>query len=350
MGGGSQVRGSLNPPLFEASKARRVVCMSRRAFCGFLAGSTGLLRAQPAAKVYRLGILWHADSREGEGPAYTAVLTGLHERGWVEGSNIAIEHRFAAEKPERFRSLATELVALTPDALLGVSNQSAVALKNTGTTIPIVFTAVGDPVGLGLVQSLGRPGANITGYTIFASELIPKRLQLLVELLPRSRQVGVLFNPDSPAATRQASRVVEASQANDIAIVPIGARDAAQIDAAIAQFAERGIKSMLTLGDPLFWFERTRIANAALARGIAEESWMREGAAAGSLFSYGVNVLDVARQSTEYVTRVLKGTPPSELPVVEPTRFELLVNLKTAKALGINLPPAFLLRADEVVQ
>jgi putative ABC transport system substrate-binding protein len=281
---------------------------------------------------------------------YSAVLGGLHERGWIEGRNLAIEQRFAAEKPERFRSLAAELVALKPDVLLGVSNSSALALKNTGTTIPIVFTAVGDAVALGLVQSLGRPGANVTGHTVLAVALTPKRLQLLLEVLPRSRQVGAIYDSGNPAGARQLALMAAAGQAMDVAVVPVAAGDAAQIDSAITRLAERGIKAMVTLSSPLFWFERARIANAALARGIAEASWTREGAVAGSLFSYGVNMPDIARQSTEYVSRILKGTPPADLPVVEPARFELLVNRKTAKALGITFPPAFMLRVDEVVE
>jgi putative tryptophan/tyrosine transport system substrate-binding protein len=156
------------------------------------------VEAQQGAKIYRVGVLWHAESREGEGLNFEALIAGLRERGYVEGRNILLEHRFAAEMPERFRSMASELAALKPDLLVGVSPPSATALKNTGTSIPIVFTVVGDAVAAGLVQSHTEHGGNITGFTILSPDLTAKRLQLLLEILPGLKRVGVLYNPDNP--------------------------------------------------------------------------------------------------------------------------------------------------------
>jgi len=178
--------------------------VERRAFLGAVTG--GLLaaplaaEAQQAAKIYRVGVLWHAESREAEGPVFEAFIAGLGERGYVEGRNMSFEHRFPAEMPERFKSMAAELVALRPDLLVGVSPPSAVALKNTGTSIPIVFTAVGDAVAVGLVSSHTGQSGNITGFTIMTPDLMAKRLQLLVEILPGRKRVGVLYNPDNPLA------------------------------------------------------------------------------------------------------------------------------------------------------
>lgn len=306
--------------------------------------------AQQAAKVYRVGVLWHADSREGEGPIFEAFITGLRERGYVEGRNIALEHRFGGEMPERFRSMAAELVALKPDLLVGVSPPSAVALKNTGTSIPIVFTAVGDAVAAGLVQSVSRPGANITGFTILSTDLTAKRLQLLVEILPRTKQVGVLYNPDNPLTKRILREVASATQVLGLRPHLAEARNGGEIDASFVQFARSGIKAALIAPDALLWLERKRIARAAIGARIAETQFSREGAEAGSLFSYGANIPEVVRQTCDYVVRILRGTRPRDLPVVEPSRFELVINLKTAKALRLTIPPSVLVRADQIIE
>jgi putative ABC transport system substrate-binding protein len=264
---------------------------------------------------------WHAESREGEGPIFEAFIAGLRERGYVEGRNILFAHRFAAEMPERFRAMAGELVALKSDLLVGVSPPSAVALKNTGTSIPIVFTVVGgDPVALGLVPSYTRPDGNITGFTILTPDLVAKRLQLLVEILPGLKRVGVLYNPDNPSRQRILREVAEATQT--LALEP----------------------------QLLLWLERKHIARSAVAVGIAEGQFTREGAEAGSLFAYGPNLPEVARQTSDYVVKILLGTAPRDLPVVQPTRFELVINLKTAKTLRLTIPPSLLLRADQVIE
>jgi len=322
----------------------------------FLITAVGLLTAhltadaQPAGKVGRVGILWHAGSREEEGTAFDALTLGLRERGYVNGRNIVLEHRFPNEMPERFKSMAAELVALRPDLLVGVSPPSAIALKSTGTSIPIVFSAVGDPVQSGLVRNLPRPGENITGFTIMAPELTAKRLQLLLEILPGTKRVGVLYNPDNPTTAHSLREVASASQALGLEARLVEARNGGEIDPAFVQFAQNGIKAVLIAPSPLAWRERERIARTAIAGGIATSQFSREGAEAGSLFSYGPNTVEVIRQSADYVVKILRGAKPGDLPVVQPTRFELMLNLKTAKALGITIPQSVLLRADRVIE
>jgi putative ABC transport system substrate-binding protein len=305
---------------------------------------------QQGTRTYRVGVLWHAANREGEGPIFEGFIDGLRERGYVEGRNIVLEHRFAAEMPERFRSMAAELVALKPDLLVGVSPPSAVALKSTGTSIPIVFTVVADAVAAGLVQGYTRQSGNITGFTILTPDLIAKRLQLLLEILPSVKRVGVLYNPDSPLKQRILREVAAAAETLALTTQLAEVRNADDIDGSFAQFAKGGIKAVLITPDPLLWLERKRIARAAIAAGIAETQFSREGAEEGSLFSYGPNLPAVARQTSDYIVRILLGTPARDLPVVQPTRFELVVNLKTAKALGLKIPQSLLLRADQVIE
>lgn len=305
--------------------------------------------AQQAGKVSRIGVLWHAGSREEEGPMFDALTVGLRERGYVDGRNIVLEHRFPSEVPERFRSMAAELVALKPDLLVGVG-PGALALKNTGTSIPIVFTAVGDPVQAGLVRNFPRPGENITGFTMVGPGMNEKRLQLLHEILPATRRIGVLYNPDSPSKELILRGVASATQTLGLEPRLVEARNGGEIDLAFVQFARSGIKAALIVGDPLLWLERERIARAAIAAGIATSHFSRDGAEAGSLFSYGTDISEVIRQTSDYVVKILRGARPGDLPVVQPTRFEMVINLKTARALSIKIPQSMLLRADRVIE
>jgi putative ABC transport system substrate-binding protein len=306
--------------------------------------------AQQAPKVQRVGVLWHAESREGEGPIFEAFMAGLRERGYVDGRNIALEHRFAAEIPERFGILAAELVALKPDLLVGVSTPSAVALKKTGTSIPILFTEVGDAVGSGLVPSYTAHDRHITGFTTLSPDISKKRLQLLTEIVPGLRRIGVLYNPNSPSHQGILHEIAEATEALELTAQLVEAGTPAEIDDAFAQFSRSGIKAALIASDAMFLRERKRIAGAAIAAGIAETQFTRDGVEAGSLFSYGPNLPDVARQTSDYIVKILRGTAPGDLPVVQPTRFELVINLRTARTLRLTIPPTLLLRADQVIE
>jgi len=234
------------------------------------------VQAQQGPKMYRVGVLWHAESREGEGAIFEAFIAGLRDRGYVEGRNILLEHRFPAEMSERFRSMAGELVALKPDVLVGVWPPSAVALKNTGTSIPIVFTVVGDAVAVGLVSSHTGQSGNITGFTMMNPDLTAKRLQLLLEILPGVKRVGVLYNPDNPLKQRILCEVAEATQTLALAPQFAEVRKAGEIDGSFAQFAKSGIKAALIAPDALLWLERKRIARSAIAAGIAETHFSRE--------------------------------------------------------------------------
>jgi putative ABC transport system substrate-binding protein len=328
--------------------ARRIALARLSGGCLFLLPLTGV--GQQATKLHRVGVLWHAESREGEGPIFEAFMAGLLERGYVDGRNIALEHRFAAEIPERFGILAAELVALKPDLLVGVSTFSAVALKKTGTSIPILFTEVGDALGSGLVGSYTAHDRNTTGFTTLSPDISKKRLQLLTEIVPGLRRVGVLHNPSSPSSQPILREIAEATQALELTPQLVEARTPAEIDDAFAQFSRSGIKAALIASDAMFLRERNRIANAAIAAGIAETQFTRDGVEAGSLFSYGPNLPDVARQTSSYVERILRGTAPGDLPVVQPTRFELVINLRTARTLRLMIPQTLLLRADQVIE
>ncbi len=303
---------------------------------------------QPPPKVPRIGILW---------PSPISVIAhnleafrqGLRELGYVEGQNIAIEFRSAEGKWERLPDLAAELVRLKVDVIVA-NTPAALAAKQATRTIPIVMAVSGDPVGDGLVASLARPGGNVTGLSLMVPELGGKRLQLLKEVVPRASRVAVLWNPAVPFTGRVVREMEAAARVLGVQLQPLEIRAPEDIDRAF-EAAIRGRASALNVvDDPLVFAHRARIlALAAKSRLPAIYPW-REFVDAGGLMSYAANLADSFRRAATYVDKILKGTKPADLPVEQPTRFELVINMKTARALGLTFPPSIMVRADQVIQ
>jgi ABC-type uncharacterized transport system substrate-binding protein len=304
--------------------------------------------AQPATPVIGFFSLTSAEATRAQ---VAAFHRGLKEGGYVEGQNVAIEYRFAGNQYDRLAPMAAEL-ARRPVAVIVAAggNTAAVAAKAATSTIPIVFTAVADPVGGGLVASLNRPGGNVTGIAVLSIELDGKRLGLLSELVPSARAIGVLLNPTRPDADAQLKEVQAAARAVNRRLVVLNARAEGDLPPAFATLAQQHLGALLVGADPFFFSRREQIVALAARSAIPAIYQWREFAAAGGLMSYGPSITDAYRQAGVYAGRILKGEKPADLPVQQPTRFELVINLKTAKALGLTIPPSLLARADETIQ
>ena len=281
----------------------------------------------------------------------TAFRQGLSSAGYVEGRNVAIEYRWADDQLDRLPAMAADLVnrRVAVIAAFGGERPAQVAMAAT-TTIPIVFAIGGDPVKLGLVASLNRPTANVTGVSFFTIALGLKRLELLRELVPRASVIAVLFNPNDGNAKDNLKDVQNAARTlgQQIHVVSAGAEN--EFDKAFASIARERAQALLVLSSPLFTSRRERFIALVARHALPAIYFQRESAASGGLMSYGASTSEAYRQAAVYVSRILKGAKPADLPVQQPTSFELVINLKTAKALGITIPPSLLLRADEVIQ
>jgi putative ABC transport system substrate-binding protein len=324
--------------------------VDRRAFLGTLTG--GLLGAplaaegQQAGKVYRVGMLWTTRV-----PAIEDLLgQGLRELGWIEGQNFVVERRYSEGRADRYPALAAELVRLQPDLITAVGTPGALAAKAATTTIPIVFAAVGDPVGSGLVESLARPGGNLTGAGTTGSGLSGKQLELLKEAVPPLSLVGVFINSafSLHAIVRPEVDVAARSLGLTLKYIEVQTRD--DIEGAFATLTRENLTAVLVLGQPLLFAVRARLAQLALDHRVATMSPWREAAEAGALLAYGEWNVDHIRRLPKYIDRILKGAKPADLPVEQATTLKLTVNLKTAKALGLTIPPSLLLRADQVIE
>ncbi len=306
--------------------------------------------AQQPAKVPRIGYLSPVTPTT-DPPLVDAFRQGLRELGYLEGQNLAIEYRWAAGRPERLPDLATELVRLRVDVIVTGPQLAPHAAKNATTSIPIVFAVASNPVEEGLVASLARPGGNITGLAITAGpEIFGKHLELLKEAVPRISRVGILRNPDNLAHPLILRQGEAAARALDVQLQILEARGPAEIDAAFATMTSQRAGGVLVLRDPVFYSHRARIAALAAKSRLPAVYGLREHAEAGGLMAYGANVGHLYRRAAAYVDKILKGAKPADLPVEQPTRFELVINLKTAKALGLTIPPSVLIRADQVIQ
>jgi putative ABC transport system substrate-binding protein len=326
--------------------------MNRRTFLGMVSGSllAGPLAAgaQPAGKGWKVGFL---ALTPGEDTTLMKPLQQrLHELGYGEGKNMVFEYRSAEGRPDRLPQLAMELVRSRPDVLIaGFGTLTAQAAKAATTTIPIVFTTVGDPVGAGLVASLGRPGGNVTGLsglTVIAG----KHLQLLQELSPGTQVIAVLMNPETPFTRLALKEITTAAAANRTRLEILEARSADEVPRGFQAAVTAGAGGLLVLGDPLILSLRREIADLSAKFRLPAVYTSREWPEAGGLMSYGVDRRQVYRRAAEYVDRILKGAKPGDLPVEQPTKFELVINLKTAKALGLTIPPSLLQRADQVIE
>jgi putative tryptophan/tyrosine transport system substrate-binding protein len=326
--------------------------MKRREFIAGLGGAAAwpvVGRAQwPAMPV--IGFL-NSSSADEYHNRLRAFRQGLSETGHVDGRNVAIEFRFAGLQNDRLPSLAADLVHRQVAVIAGVNSTEGVRVaKAATTTIPIVFQIGGDPVRSGLVASLNRPGGNVTGVTTLSNELGPKRLGLLRELLPRTGLTAALVNPTNPNAESDTKDLLAAAQSMGITLDVLHASSERDIDAFFAALVQRGASAFLTVSDPLFFRRAHRLATLAAFHKIPAVYELREYTDAGGLMSYGPNIPGAWRQVGIYTGRILKGENPADLPVLQPTKLELVINLKTAKALGLAMPETLLAIADEVIQ
>jgi putative ABC transport system substrate-binding protein len=304
--------------------------------------------AQPAGKVARIGYL----SLQGEGPSpdTQAFQQGLRDLGYVDGTNLVTAFRFAVGQPERLPDLAAELVRLQVDVFVTYGRPATRAAAAASPTTPIVMLGIGDPVGAGLVASLARPGGNITGLSTLATDLSGKRLELLKEALPTLARVAVLWNAADPAMTRYYTQTQAAAQALGVALQPLGVRDAADIDGALAAMTQERPDALFMIADVLTTRHSRRIVDFATQRQLPTMFEGRGLVAAGGLMAYGPSYAEQHRRATYYVDRILKGTKPADLPVEQPMKLNLVLNRKTAQALGLTLSPTLLFQADEVLQ
>jgi putative ABC transport system substrate-binding protein len=280
-----------------------------------------------------------------------AFLEGLREAGWVEGQNVVIEYRWAENHNDQLPAFAADLVGRRVDVIVASGGLVAVlAAKSATSKTPIVFTGVSDPVGSGLVAGLAHPGGNITGFSPFALELLPKRLELIFELVPRAREIALLVNSKEPRAERVIKEIEEAARTKGLQIQPLIVGGEDEIAAAFMTLVQRHADALLVSPDPFFSLQREKIVALAARHAVPAAYPWREDAAVGGLISYGPSITAIRRQVGIYVGRILKGTKPADLPVQQPTTFELVVNVKTAKALGLTVPPSILARADEIIE
>ena len=307
-------------------------------------------QAQSAANVARIGFL-AGGSSSSTAPFHEAFRQGLRERGWVQGQNVIIDYRFADGRIDRLPDLAAELVRLKPDVIVAVPAPSALAAKNATGTIPVVMVAVGDPEGLGLIASLAHPGGNVTGLSFDVGlETFAKSLELLTQLVPNVRRVAVLTNPANPAQALAIRNLEGAAQSLDIQLQLLEARGPNEFDGAFAAIAKARAGALLVVAESMFILNRKQLADLAAKNRLPSMYGSRENVEAGGLMSYGPNLADIFRRAAIYVDKILTGAKPAGLPVEQPKNFELVINVKTAKALGLTIPQSLLLRADEVIQ
>ena len=304
--------------------------------------------AQQAGKVYRVGFLW--DSPAVWPHALEGFRQGLRDLGWVEGQNIVVEYRWAEGRFDRLPGLAEELVRLKVDVIVAPTSIYTGAAKRATSTIPIVFVSHADPIGSGHVVNLARPGANITGLTIIMSETMAKSLELLKAAVPGLARVAVLWDPATPSHGPGVKAVEATSQALGLRLQTLAVRSATEFDNTFAAISNERGGGVLVLSTPLFMGGARRLAELAMTYKLPTMFGPREHAEAGGLLSYGPDRADLYRRAATYVDKILKGAKPGDLPVQQATKFELVINLKTAKALGLTIPPSLLGRADEVIR
>lgn len=327
--------------------------IDRRAFIVGAAASLiapALAKAQHAGKVYRIGYL-SAPTRQSVERVLDAFLRALRELGWVEGQNFIVEYRWAEGKVERLPDLAAELVRRNVDVIVAPAGSAALAAKNATSSIPIVMIFPNDPVETGLVASLRRPGGNITGTTMTAGPGITgKKLQILKETIPHLSRVAFLSDPADPSFGDQMKEAEAAARFLRIRLQQVEARGPEEFDSAFAAMARERAEALLVMGASTFLVHRARLADLAVKGRIPTMYGLRESVEAGGLMAYAVNMTDFIGHAAVFVDKILKGAKPADLPVEQPTKFEFIINLKTAEAIGITIPDSILLRADEVLR
>jgi putative tryptophan/tyrosine transport system substrate-binding protein len=326
--------------------------MKRREFITLLGGAAAwplTARAQQAGGMRRVGMLMNVAADDPEGQArLTAFVQGLQQLGWNDGRNVRIETRWAGGDADRIRQYATELAALAPDVIVGTGTAVMGPLQRATRTLPIVFVQVIDPVGAGFVASLARPGGNTTGFTVFEFGMSGKWLELLKEIAPRVTRVGVLR--DFASGLGQLGAIQSVAASFGVELTPIGVSDAGEIERSITAFARGANSGLIVTGSTDALVQRELITTLAARHRLPAVYSFRYFAASGGLISYGPDSIDPYRRAAGYVDRILKGEKPADLPVQAPTKYELVINLKTAKALGLEVPASVLARADEVIE
>jgi putative ABC transport system substrate-binding protein len=324
----------------------------RREFITLLGGAAAAwpvaVRAQQPAKLPTIGFLG-ATTQQAVSHWVVAFERRLRELGWSEGRSIAIEYRWAEGRSDRFVEIAAEFVRLKVNVIVTYATAPTLAAKQVTSTIPIVFATAGDPVGTGLVASLPRPGGNITGLSNQQADLAGKRLELFREIVPSVRNLRIMGNVAAPASLLEMKEVEIAARAHGLEVEMIAIRKAEDITPIFATLKERS-GALYVAGDPLISANRVRISTLAVSARVPTMYNFQEYVQAGGLMSYGPNFPDLFRRAAEYVDKILRGAKPTEIPVEQPTKFELVINLTTAKALGLEVPPALLARADEVIE
>ena len=325
--------------------------MRRREFITLVGGAAAgwplAARAQQT-KVARIGFLG-VDSASSHAARLAALRAGLRDLGWVEGTNLVIEYRWAEGNYERLRGLADELVQLKVDVLVTHATPGSLAAKSATSTIPIVLTAVGDPLALGLVSSLRVPGGNITGLSVFTPELTAKRLELLKEAVPSLSKAALLINPDNPLSQPVLQEIEPTAKALNITVQTFEARRPSDFGQVFATMKDQGAAAFLLYEDSMMIANSNALAVLAAVNRLPACGFP-EFARAGGLIAYGVNFPDMDYRAAAFVDKILKGAKPGELPIERPTKFNIIINLQTAKALGITMPPTMLIRADEVIE
>jgi putative tryptophan/tyrosine transport system substrate-binding protein len=326
--------------------------MKRREFITLIGGAAvawPLAARAQETKVPRIGFLGNSTAAL-ETNLIGPFRDGLRALGYEEGRNIVIEYRWAEGNYERFPSLVAELLASKVDVLVTAGTPASLAIKRATTSVPVVMIAVGDPVGTGLVPSLAQPGGNLTGQSAIAPDLEGKRLELLREVLPKLSHVGMFINSVNPLHTTSLQQARAAAQALRITLQVLDVRASEDLDAAFAAILKERPEALLILADRVFLHNRTSMMDFAAQRRLPNVNAYRELVEAGGLMSFGPSYEEMHRRAATYVDKILKGAKPADLPIEQPTKFTLVVNVKSAKAIGINLPPTLLARADEVIE
>jgi putative ABC transport system substrate-binding protein len=328
--------------------------MRRREFITLI-GSAAVVplvaRAQPSESMRRVGVLMStaADDREGQA-RIAAFRQGLQKLGWIEGQNVRLDIRWGGGDADLDRRFAAELVALTPDVILATASSTVAALQGATRTVPVVFAHAVDPVAAGFVDSLARPGGNATGFVLFEYGISAKWLELLKEIAPSVTRAGVLRDPAMAAGTGQFGALQSVAPSFGVELSPVNVRDAGEIERVVTAFARSSNGGLIVTASPLATLHRDLIVALAARHKLCAVYNLRLFVTAGGLISYGPDVPDLLRRAAGYVDRILKGEKPADLPVQAPTKFEMVVNIKTARALGITVPPSLLARADEVIE
>jgi ABC-type uncharacterized transport system substrate-binding protein len=329
--------------------------VKRREFITLLGGAVVAwplaARAQQPERMRRVGVLMPNAADDPEYQArMAAFLQGLAQLGWIDGRNVRIDTRWGVADADRIRKYAAELVALAPDVILAHSSGALAPLLQASRTVPIVFTNVADPVGAGYVDSLARPGGNATGFLVFEYSIAAKWLELLKEIAPRVTRAAVLRESAVAAGPAQFSVIQAAAPSLGMEVRPVDMRDAGEIERALTAFAQGSNGGLIVTGGPGALFHRTLIVALAARHRLPAVYFGRNYVTDGGLIAYGPDLIDQSRRAAGYVDRILKGEKPGDLPVQAPTRYQLVINLKTAKALGLTVPDSLLARADEVIE